>query len=238
MKKWVHKVEIIVDKIIPYLLVLLMGLIVIEVFFHEFALAYHYWVEGLDFFIIFVFVVDLLFKYERTKNIPLFLKKYWLDIIAVFPFFLVFRLFEETALIFNVIGESLKTPQQILHTGVEGEKIIKVVSEEAKELKLIEKEGARIISEIEKSGALARSEKLARFIRPGARSTRFFKFLSKDTRKSVKKEGSRDIQAIKRLEKNLEKQEKNLERKVKKEYKTVMASIFYEKPSGKHHVHE
>ncbi|MEM5805843.1 MAG: hypothetical protein QXM85_01445, partial [Candidatus Aenigmatarchaeota archaeon] len=55
---------------------------------------YYYIVDIIDLVIIFIFVLDLGFKYRHAKNIPDFLRRYWIYIIAVFPFFLVFRLIE------------------------------------------------------------------------------------------------------------------------------------------------
>ena len=94
MKKLVCKLEIFVDKLIPYLLLLLVLVIIGEIFYNEFMLKYNTIVQILDWFIIFVFVIDLIFKYNRTKDIPKFFRASWIEIIAVFPFFLIFRLFE------------------------------------------------------------------------------------------------------------------------------------------------
>lgn len=38
-----------------------------------------------------VFVADLVVAYLRVRNIPRFLKKHWLDILMVIPYFRIFR---------------------------------------------------------------------------------------------------------------------------------------------------
>lgn len=166
MKKWLHKMEVIVDKVIPYLLIILLFLILVEIFFHKYVIPYEFWIKLADGIIIGFFALDLVFKYLRVRNIPKFLKKNWLDIIAVFPFFLIFRLFEEFSLLFN-IGEKISGAQPLFHEALE-----------------IEKEGAKIISEGEKISKLSRTSMLARFLRPLERIPRFakiFRYFEKPT---------------------------------------------------------
>ena len=172
MKKWMHKIEVFVDKLIPYMLVLLLGIIVIDLGFHEIAEHYHTYILLADYLVIGVFVVDLIFKYIRIRKIPLFLKTCWLDIIAVFPFFLIFRAFERIAGLFSkTISEGFSTVQSILHEGVEIEK------EGAKILEGVEKEGSKIAKEAGKFGKVSRTNKFARFLRPLFRAPRFVKAL-------------------------------------------------------------
>ena len=63
--------------------------------------------------IIAIFIVDLGFKYARTRNVPKFFKKYWMEIIAIFPAFLVVRVIEEFVIIANLEG-SLVLSQEAL----------------------------------------------------------------------------------------------------------------------------
>jgi len=102
MKKWISKIEVIVDRAIPYALIILLFVIIGEVFYAEKLHAYQIFVSIIDGIILTIFFVDLVFKYMRTKNIPDFLKKYWLEIIAVFPAFLVVRVIEEFVIIVNL----------------------------------------------------------------------------------------------------------------------------------------
>ncbi len=193
MKKWFHKIEVLVDKSIPYMLVLLLGIIVVDLGFHEFAEHYHNYILFGDGLVIFIFVLDLIFKYNRIREIKNFLRSCWLDIIAVFPFFLFFRLFEEFAGWFKLsMGEGFSTAQSILHEGVE-----------------LEKEGAKLLEGVEKGAKTGRTTRFARFIRPVFRAPRFAKAISffkapekkekvkksytKNKRKKVKKDGTKKI---------------------------------------------
>ncbi|NQU78247.1 ion transporter [Candidatus Woesearchaeota archaeon] len=160
-----HKIEVVVDKVIPPCLVVLLVLIVLELGFHDFVVANNlgFWIELADYFIIGIFVVDLIFKYIRTRDLPTFLKKYWLDILAVFPFFLLFRIYEITAGAFSLaVSETATTAQHLLHEGLE-----------------VEKESARILREGEKLAKISRSSKFMKFLRPVFRIPRFFKAVPK-----------------------------------------------------------
>src|SRR3989344_498076 len=180
MKKWLHEVEIIVDRIIPYLVILLIFLIAIEIFFYSYAEPYIIYIEIADQFIIFVFVLDLIFKFNRVRKIKIFLKKYWLDILAVFPFFLLFRAVEELALLFRFEKE-LAEGQKIVHSGLEVQKVI---------------------SEIGESTKFARTEFIVRFLRPLQRIPRLFKIYPV-YEKPIKKEVNIIERGINAVEKNL-----------------------------------
>ena len=184
MKKWIHFVEVFVDKIIPLLLLVLLGILVIEIFFHELAVKYHLYIEIADYFIILGFILDLIFKYLRIKNIPKFLKSSWLEIIAIFPFFLVFRLFESAALFFSGAGETASSAQKAVHIGIGVEKeVVEVI-----------REGSKITEEVSK---VSRAERFTKFLRPIARSIRLLKFVDKKTRKDVEKNIAKGEKIIK-----------------------------------------
>ncbi len=94
MRKHPSKLEVFVDSLIPLSIFLIIIVTVAEVFFLKFIQP-HYWIiDTIDLAVIFVFVMDLGFKFRHAKSIPNFLKNYWIYIIAVFPFFLIFRLLE------------------------------------------------------------------------------------------------------------------------------------------------
>ena len=116
MKRWLHKIELLVDKIIPYLLVLLFFVIIGEIFFAHEIEPYRVFVSIIDGFIIFIFVIDLIFKYIRIRNFAKFFKNYWLEIIAIFPAFLVLRLVEEFAIIVK-LEESIGISQDVIEVG-------------------------------------------------------------------------------------------------------------------------
>ena len=87
-----HKIEVVVDRLIPPVLAALLIVIVGELFFsHQFAWYKHY-ADFFDGFVVLLFAVDLGFKYSRIRKLPTFTKRYWLEIIATIPFFLIFRL--------------------------------------------------------------------------------------------------------------------------------------------------
>ncbi len=155
MKLWLHKTELFVDRVIPLFVLLLLAIIVIELFFPGIGEHYHIWITCADTIIVIFFVIDLLFKYLRIRKIPEFLKTCWLDIIAIFPFFLLFRLIERAVIIAEVSG-SFKQFQMLFHEGIEIEK------ETAKILE----EGGKIAQEVEKTGKASRVRGIIRVFKP------------------------------------------------------------------------
>lgn len=213
MKRWLNKIEHFVDFIIPYALILLAILIIGELFYEELIHPYLTLVNIIDWIIIGVFVIDLTFKWFRIRNIKGFVKRYWLDIIAVMPFFLVFRLLEEIGETFIFVREWLAESQKILHVGVGAEK----------EIVEIEKGTSKIISEAERLGKLSRTERFARFLRPIARLPRFLRLGDKDTKKRIEF-----------IEKKAEKKIKKEEHILEKIYKRlVKVFVFFERPKNK-----
>jgi len=143
-----HRIELAVDKIIPYLLVLLLVIIILDIFYPKIIAPYSFEVEVVDYIIIAFFFVDLVFKFERVRKIPLFLRKYWIEIIALIPFFAVARIIEEIGGVF-LASEDIARAQRIIH------------------------EGAKIEEELVLE--TGRSARFARIIRPLARFPRFAK---------------------------------------------------------------
>jgi len=169
MKLWLHKIEDIVDKSIPYLVALLLVIILGEIFYNDFFSQYQNTIDIIDWVIVGFFVVDLAFKYIRIKNAKIFLKRHWIEIIAVFPFFLLFRLVEELVLFFR-FGIGLRESQEILHTGVEVERVVKEIREAEK----VNQEAAKIFKEIGEGGQFIRVSLFERLIRPISRIPRLF----------------------------------------------------------------
>ncbi len=165
MKKGFHKLEHIIDKSIPYIVILLFIIIVISLAFKEIAETYHLYIEIADYLIIGIFSIDLIFKFIRVKKVKKFIRSYWLDIIAIFPFYLFLRAFEEIFYLFR-FSERLQEGQSMLHAGLE-----------LKEISATEKETARIIREAEKMGKFSRSRFAVRFLRPLTRAPRLIKIL-------------------------------------------------------------
>ena len=95
MRKPASKVEVFIDSLIPVAIILIITITVAEVFFSKFVQPYYWVIDVIDLAIIWVFIMDLYFKFKHAKSIPAFLKRYWIYIIAIFPFFLIFRLVEK-----------------------------------------------------------------------------------------------------------------------------------------------
>lgn len=206
MKPWLHKIEIAVDKLIPFLLIILLFIIIGEFWFHDIIAKYRTIADGLDLFIIFVFVLDLAFKYNRIRNFPKFLRASWLDIIAIFPFFLIFRVIEGVAGVFEA-GEIVTRTQKVVHVSLELE------PEVGKALK----EGEVIAKEI------SRTERFSRFLRPLTRGVRFFKLGNPD----VKKETKRDLRKSKKI---ITKKTSELKKDIEAIPRYLKTVLFYEKP--------
>ena len=159
MNELLHKIEVIVDKLIPPMLIVLLGLIIVEIWFQDIAEHYHTLIISLDYLVLSVFVLDVIFKYIRIKPFKTFLRKSWLDILAIFPFAMIFRAFEA----FFGFSQVLEKGQMIIHESLEVEK----------ELAKTEKGIVRIAQEAEKMAKVSRTSRFARFIRPIARAARF-----------------------------------------------------------------
>ncbi len=159
----INKAEVVIDRAIPYALVLLMIIIVVDLFFADIAYQYHNYLIAMDYIIISVFATDLMFKYIHSRTAKSFVRKSWLDIIAVFPFILMFRVFEEIILLARIergIGEA----QGILHTGVAIEKDIS--------------KAARLEKEAISAAKFSRTAKFARELRIFSRFPRLMKAVS------------------------------------------------------------
>ncbi|MBS3159681.1 hypothetical protein J4436_02740 [Candidatus Woesearchaeota archaeon] len=151
------KIEVVVDKIIPLLLVILLFVIIAELLFKEEINNYIVYIDIFDMFLIIIFSVDLMFKYSRTRKMKFFFKRYWLEIIAIFPFFLIFRLYEGFALFFGNLWEFVLPSQKIIHEGLVVEKI---VAEDSRMVKII-----RPLMRIFKFGELKEKKKRKDFFR-------------------------------------------------------------------------
>ncbi len=109
-----HKIEVWVDRLIPYSLFALLLIIGVEFYYHDTAEKYHTLISIADTAIITLFIIDLIFKYKRVHNIPLFFRKYWLEIIAVMPIALMIRAFE-----FVIPIQRLDVASDVAHGAIE-----------------------------------------------------------------------------------------------------------------------
>ncbi len=148
MNPFWEKVEKVNSKLIPPALILLLGVIIYELFLHIESHALELAVEIADYFIIAVFVIDLIFLAIKAKDTKFFFKNYWLDIIAVFPFVIasklvggVFKLFATSEV---VVG------QAILHESLEVSKVA-VRAERFAKAGRMTRLGARVVRIISKA---------------------------------------------------------------------------------------
>src|SRR3989338_5625960 len=114
------KLELITHKVIPYLLVLLALLLILDnplwvlVNLHQ----YEELITLFDIIVILFFVIDLIYKWKKVKKIKTFVKLYWIDLIAVFHFYLFFRLYEEASVILRTGERITETVQELTHETV------------------------------------------------------------------------------------------------------------------------
>lgn len=95
LPRWLQGVEHFIDLAIPFMLVLLGILIILE--FTHYVDDYHDFLMWLDYFIILFFIADLSFKWYHVHNYLKFIKLYWVDLLAIFPFYTVFRVYRFAA---------------------------------------------------------------------------------------------------------------------------------------------
>ncbi|MBT3814681.1 hypothetical protein HOE37_02615 [Candidatus Woesearchaeota archaeon] len=150
MNNFWEKVEHWNAKLIPAAIVGLLIIIVLEVIgyfnesVHHFVELYHTPIVALDYFIIVIFVIDLIFLAIKAKTWKFFFKSYWLDIVAVVPLVIVFTIVSRVWRVAATAGK-YTISQAILHESLEARKGI---------------------------SALSRSQKIAKYIRLAARSLR------------------------------------------------------------------
>ena len=158
------KVEKFIDYAIPPL-VLLLGILILLEFIHGFE-EYSYLISMFDYVIVAFFVVDLIFKWYHTRKLVPFIKHYWLDILAVFPFYLTFRVWQELVVV-GTVAQGVSEAQTFAH-----EIVLVRETRLLKEVELIKE--ARIIEEEIKIARLARG------IRVGERAVKAVALVEED----------------------------------------------------------
>ncbi len=131
MNEFWEKIEHYNVRLIPYAVVLLLGIVIIELFFHDFAEHYHTPIAVIDGIVIAVFVVDLIFLALRAKNTIYFFRHYWLDVIAIFPFALFVNLASRLYMAFAASGR-VAVSQAILHESLEAQKGVRALARAGK----------------------------------------------------------------------------------------------------------
>ncbi len=108
-----RNIERVIDKSIPFLLILLAIVIILDnPLWTLFSLdEFEIEVVIFDTIILLFLLADLSFKWMHVRNVKTFVKHYWIEIIAVFPFYLLFRVYA-VAVEFARAGEEA---QRILH---------------------------------------------------------------------------------------------------------------------------
>lgn len=158
-KKYYSWFEILIDHLVPFAVIALLAIIIIDFFFLEFKLQYELYINIADYTILLIFALDLFFKYLRIRNINNFLKTCWLDIIAIFPFFLIFRVFE-SLLLLTELPQQAKTIQLVFHESV-----------------AFSQETSKIIKETEAAGKVSRVKMIIRMFENVERTPRIIKAL-------------------------------------------------------------
>lgn len=158
------KLEKITNMIVPFLVLVLAIILILENPFWVIIDLEPYQVHLaiVDALIIFFFGLDLIFKWRRIHKIKPFIKLYWLDILAVFPFYLLFRAYGQLTAVF-----------------LAGEQITDVSQKAAHEYLAL------------KEAELLKEEKLAREIKPIARLIRVCKARWFVTHHKLKKAGEK-----------------------------------------------
>ncbi len=119
-KEFWRKVEETNNKLIPLAIVLLLFIIIAELYFHVEGF-WHSVVKAMDTAVIVIFVIDLIFLALKSKNARYFFRHYWLDVLAVFPFGILFRVMEQVQRGF-IATERFALAQSIFHETLEVEK--------------------------------------------------------------------------------------------------------------------
>jgi hypothetical protein len=122
VKKFLKKLEKVVDDSIPGALAILLIVILIEVFFHAEAEPYRFYIDVVDWAVVVLFIIDLCFKYNEVRQVAKFVEAYWLDILAVFPFYFAFRVLERVLLLARA-ERYLLLLQDVVHGGLESSRI-------------------------------------------------------------------------------------------------------------------
>lgn len=158
MRKFWKTIEHYNTKLIPLAIVLLLVVIIYELFLDIKNPAVELIVHTVDGFAIGVFVIDLIFLAIKARSVTFFFKRYWLDILAIFPFVIFFNVinnFYRSVL----AAERLSMGQAILHEGTalarsgEFTKVIRIV---ARSIRVITK--SRLFVRFEAKHNLARKD--------------------------------------------------------------------------------
>ena len=108
--------EKITDVSIPFWLIVIAIILILQNPFWTIVELDHYepWISIIDNLIVLFFATNLVFKWFRVRHWKQFLRFYWLDIVAIFPFYLIARLWIRLSTVARV-SEEIGEGQRVLH---------------------------------------------------------------------------------------------------------------------------
>lgn len=148
-----QRLERIIDRAVPWLILVLVPLIVAE-FFVDPTSLFGAVIDVFDWFVISVLALDLVFKFRHATSFSGFFKGHWLEVVSLLPVFVVLRVFEELRLVVDAGG---------------------AVQEVAGEVVSVEQEAAKASRSASRTRSVSRLNLFRRLARPIARLPRFSK---------------------------------------------------------------
>jgi hypothetical protein len=121
MNQFWERVERINSKLIIPAVILLLVIIIFELFIHLENHTVHSIIEIIDYLVIAIFVIDLIFLGIKAKTTRFFFKNYWLDILAIFPFVFTLNTVGKFVRLFSTKG--IGVGQAIFHESLEVSKV-------------------------------------------------------------------------------------------------------------------
>ena len=152
LKEYLETIEYYNAKLIPVALIVLAIIIVLELFVHIENPVLETTLQVADGLVIAIFMLDLLFMGMKVKSARFFFHHYWLDILAVFPFGLLFKTIEQAYHGLAIVERAA--------VGVERATIGQAITHETLEIR-------------KEARFFLRSERLAKGVRIAARGLRF-----------------------------------------------------------------
>jgi hypothetical protein len=121
MNEFWEKVERINSKLIIPAVVILLFVIIFELFIHIESHSIELAIEIIDYLVITIFVIDLIFLGIKAKTTRFFFRNYWLDILAIFPFVFALNTVGKFVQLFSTKG--IGVGQAIFHESLEVSKV-------------------------------------------------------------------------------------------------------------------
>lgn len=127
MKDFFTRVNKFTDKIMPYVLLILVVVIILEFVVKVQNPTAHLIIKILDYIVITVFIIDLISIFVLAPNFKYFFKHAWLDILAVLPFGMFFRL-GRGVIRMGQLAERIALGQGVLHGLLKTDKLVEFLS--------------------------------------------------------------------------------------------------------------